>query len=138
MTDELKTGSVLLYSYLWSSEAESGLKDGRKYRPTVIGIIATLKSGKRKVVFFPLTTLQPAEGRLAIEVPDTEKRRVGLSSATRTWIILDEYNVDDLDNSFYIEPASTIGRFSPAFSRPVFLNAAAHLRAARAVFRARF
>jgi hypothetical protein len=137
MNETLKTGTVLLYPYLWKSEDERGLKDGRKSRPTVVGIIATGKDGSRKAVFFPLTTLQPAEGRLAVEVPETEKRRVGLTSTGPTWIILDEYNVDDPDKSFYIEPCSTIGTFSMAFSRPVFLKAAAHLRSARAVFRAR-
>jgi hypothetical protein len=29
-----------------------------------------------------------------VEVPDIEKRRVGLDAALRLWIIVDEYNTD--------------------------------------------
>jgi hypothetical protein len=69
----------------------------------------------------------PPQDRLAIEVPQIEKRRAGLDDLP-LWIILDEYNHDLMEVSYYFEPDARIGAFSKAFHRKAL---SAFLRAAR-------
>ena len=89
------------------------------------------------VVLFPLTTREPAAGRLAVRVPDTERRRLRLRGAVTTWVILDEGNRDLLPGSYHVEPVSydppvfAYGTFSPAFMRVVLRTLAAALRSGR-------
>jgi len=71
------------------------------------------------VLFFPITTKQPEKGRFAAEIPTIEKRRAGLDTDLRLWIILDEYNTDIVGQSFYLESEPPIGRFSKAFFLPL-------------------
>ena len=109
--DNLTTGAVLHYPFLWASQAARGETAGRKPRPTVVGF----RIGGNVLLLFPVTTLQPDASRVGIEVPDMEKRRAGLDADRRCWIILDEINEDRLDVSVHIEPDALIGRFSRAF-----------------------
>jgi hypothetical protein len=51
----------------------------------------------------------------ALEIPPTEIRCTGLSEYKQLWIILDEYNRDELEASFYFEPNAGAGSFSKAF-----------------------
>jgi hypothetical protein len=48
-----------------------------------------------------------------------EKRRAGLDVGMRLWIILDEYNQDSINRSFYLEAEAPLGRFSKAFFLPL-------------------
>jgi len=111
----IKSGSVIFYPYLWHHEALDGETSGRKHRRTAVGARLTHKGGRDALILFPITTLEPPEGKLAVEVPETEKQRAGLDRSKRLWIILDEYNYDEVGYSFYLEPADPIGQFSVAF-----------------------
>lgn len=62
---------------------------------------------------------QPEASRFSAEIPAIEKRRAGLDSDLRLWIILDEFNTDLVGQSFYLEPEPPIGRFSKAFFLPL-------------------
>lgn len=48
-----------------------------------------------------------------------ERVRAGLAADLRLWIMLDEYNHDYLESSFYLEPNGRIGRFSATFHKQV-------------------
>lgn len=89
------------------------------------------------VLFFPITTKQPATDRFSIEIPAIEKRRAGLDGDMRLWIILDEYNSDIIGHSFYLEPEPPVGRFSKAFFLPVLREFIARRRSSSEVYRAR-
>lgn len=49
----------------------------------------------------------------AIEIPEIEARRAKLH--TPAWIIVDEFNSDDLETSSAIEDAEALGAFSRKF-----------------------
>lgn len=131
--DDLRTGSVIRFPYLWVREAERGETEGRKPRPAAVGVrIARAKGGD---VLFPITSQPPAPDRFAAEIPEIEKRRAGLEAALRLWIILDEYNQDIVDQSFYLEPVPPLGRFSKAFFLPLMKQFIARRSSIRGVNR---
>ncbi|MDW9390852.1 hypothetical protein GOA63_27405 [Sinorhizobium meliloti] len=50
------------------------------------------------------TTQPPQADRIALEVSDIECRRAGLSDRKRCWVVVDEYNYDVAERSWYIGP----------------------------------
>jgi hypothetical protein len=115
--DQIETGSVVRYPYLWAREAIAGERSGRKDRPAV-GVRLSRPGGDR-LVLFAITSRRPGPERFAVEIPDLEKRRAGLDSARRLWIILDEYNTDIIGRSFHLRPELPLGKFGKAFFLPV-------------------
>jgi hypothetical protein len=78
---------------------------------------------------FPITSQPPQAGRTALEIPETEARRIGLTIPS--WIVIDEWNLDDLAKSPHIADARPIGTFSAVFMKRVRGEAAARIRARR-------
>jgi hypothetical protein len=113
--DDVQTGSVITYPYLWVREADRGETDGRKLRPSAVALRLKRESGADALVLLAITSKQPLPQQDAIEVPEKEKRRAGLDSDKRLWIVLDEYNTDTVGESFYLVPGSPLGHFSDAF-----------------------
>ena len=116
--DDIQTASVIRYPYLWAREAHKGETEGRKERPVAVGVRLPRPDGDL-VLFFPISTKQPEPARFSAEIPAIEKRRAGLDTDLRLWIILDEFNTDRVGRSFYLEPDPPIGRFSKAFFLPL-------------------
>lgn len=55
-----------------------------------------------------------------MEIPETERKRGGLVRYPRAWIVLDEYNTDIAEHSWYLEPyTKPLGVFSEQFLRQV-------------------
>lgn len=131
---DLRTGAVIRYPFLWSHEAGRGETEGRKPRPTAVGIRIPRQSGD-VLLLFPISTKQPPKDRFAVEVPETEKRRAGLDALTRCWLILDEYNEDAVGRSFYIDPSPPLGYFSRAFFLPIIKEFVTRARKAARVSR---
>lgn len=119
MTIEPETGLVISYSYLWAREHEKGEEAGRKARPACVVVPLTARGGD--VVLFPLTTREPDPGRVAVRIPEIERRRLKLKGHGPSWILLDEGNRDVLPGSWHVEPVShdpltfSYGKFSRAF-----------------------
>ncbi len=111
---------------------DHGAEHGRKAQPACVVVPLTGRAGD--VVLFPLTTQEPAAGRLAVRVPETERRRLRLRGAAANWVLLDEGNRDVLPGSFHVEPirhdppSYAYGAFSAAFMRVVLRTLAAALR----------
>lgn len=116
--DDIQTASVIRYPYLWAREAHRGETEGRKNRPSAVGVRLSRPDGDL-LLLFPITTKEPEPSRFASEIPLIEKHRAGLDPDLRLWIILDEYNTDIVGQSFYLEPDPPIGRFSKAFFLPL-------------------
>ena len=135
--EELRTGAVIRYAYLWARESAHGETEGRKSRPAAVGVRIPKPKGEDVLVLFPITSQEPARGRFAAEIPDTEKRRAGLDGRIRLWIILDEYNQDVIGRSFYLEPEPPLGYFSKAFFLPLLQEFIRRRAQARAVDRRR-
>jgi hypothetical protein len=81
------------------------------------------------IALFPITSQPPQAGRTALEIPEMEARRIGLTIPS--WIILDEWNLDDLAKSPHIADPRPIGSLSQAFMKRVRGGAAARIRARR-------
>ncbi len=117
MSREFQPGQVIVYPYLWAWQAERGETEGRKMRPTcVVVAVSGANDGLTHLALLAITTQPPQRGRTALEIPDIERRRAGLGDITRCWIVVDEYNYDVAERSWYIEPGSgVLGRFSKTF-----------------------
>lgn len=120
------SGDAWRYPYLWRWQHEAGETEGRKQRPVVFVAVVQDKAGSNHLFVLPITTLPPKD-RLAVEVPQIERRRTGLDDLS-LWIILDEYNHDLLERSYYFDPAERVGAFSNMFHQNVLKS---FLRAAR-------
>jgi hypothetical protein len=131
--DRAETGLVIRYHFLWSREYDRGEEHGRKARPVCV-VVPLTRIGD-DVVLFPLTTREPGPDRLAVKVPETERRRLRLRGLSPSWLLLDEGNRDVLPGSFHVEPISYgssdyfYGTFSQAFMRVVLRTLAVALRA---------
>ncbi len=84
-------GQVISYAYLWQSEHLLGQEEGLKDRPCAVILVITTEAGKERVTVLPITHTPPARTELAIEIPATTKRRIGLDN-DRSWVVLTEAN----------------------------------------------
>lgn len=91
---ELQHGEIVLYSYLWAREHDRGEETGRKARPTCVMLILVGKDGRRRPLLFPITSQPPGSSGHVVEIPETEARRAKLY--TPAWVVVDEFNTDDL------------------------------------------
>jgi len=117
MGREILLGQIIAYPYLWAWQEERGETEGRKVRPTcVVVAVKGANDGLTHLALLAITTQPPQYGRLSLDIPDIERRRAGLGDLKRCWIVVDEYNYDVVERSWYIEPGShVLGRFSKVF-----------------------
>jgi hypothetical protein len=127
---EPEHGQVILYSYLWAREYDRGEESGRKARPTCVMLIIAGKEGRQRPLLFPITSQPPRPGSRSVQIPDTEARRAKLY--TPSWVIVDEFNTDDLAASWAIEDAKPLGQFTRRFMSRIAAGAAAAIRAGAA------
>jgi hypothetical protein len=102
-----------------------------------VGVRIPRPNGHDLLVLFPITSQPPSPMRFTVEIPEMEKRRAGLDATLRLWIILDEYNQDSVDRSFYLGPEPPLGRFSKAFLLPLMKEFIARRSKSRGVNRRR-
>lgn len=119
-------GSVIRYSYLWAREHDRGEDAGRKARPVCIMLIMRSTDGLETSLFFPITSRSPGPDTHAVEIPEIEARRARLYSPA--WVIVDEFNTDDIATSFAIEDREPLGIFSRSFMAHIAAAAAAAIR----------
>jgi len=84
-------GQVIRYEYLWKWEADRGAEDGRKERPCALLLSQQTRDGRTEVFILPITHSPPEDPSMAIEIPQSTKRRLKLDDE-RSWIILSELN----------------------------------------------
>jgi hypothetical protein len=126
---EPSNGLVISYNYLWAREHDRDEESGRKARSACVEVILARRETGTLVALFPITSQPPRTGRTALEIPEIEARRIGLTIPS--WIIVDEWNLDDLAKSPHIADARPLGALSPAFMKRVRKEAAARIRARR-------
>lgn len=123
-TNPPPTGSVIRYPYLWVRQAASGETEGRKDRPCCLAIRVE-REGLHHLILLAISSKPPASDQSAIEIPDIERRRGGLSRYPAAWLVVSEYNYDIAEESYYLDPA---GKVLGAFSPPFMANVARVLR----------
>jgi hypothetical protein len=85
------------------------------------------------MVLLAITSRPPNEHHRALEIPDTERRRAGLTRYPRAWVIVSEYNYDIAERSYYYEPGTApLGTFGMPFLRKVATALRASLNTAGA------
>ena len=104
------------HEYLWHREREAGKDTVRKSRPAALPTTYVGKDGRINLFWIPITGKEPRKDRLAIEVPQIERKHAGLASDMRLWVTADEYNHEFLETSFHIDPNGYQGVFSAAFA----------------------
>lgn len=125
-------GDIWRYPYLWKREQQAGNEEGRKPRPTALAVVVPVATKSTYLYLLPITGTEPFPDQDALEIPSTEIRRAGLSAYQRLWIIMDEYNRDELEASYYFEPNADIGAFSWVFVKVMSARLAHAIRAKRA------
>lgn len=122
MASELPAqGSVIVYPYLWVTQRDAGETEGRKTRPVCLVLrLRDPKQDLHHLLLLAISSQPPRADQAALEIPDTERRRAGLSRYTRAWIIISEYNYDIAERSWYYEPnRPPLGAFSAPFLRDI-------------------
>lgn len=119
MSDAPQSGDVFDYYYLWAREQAKGEESGRKERPTCVVLAIPTATGGIALRLLPLTTKEPTDAA-AIEIPQTERARVGLDAARRQWLILSEWNADVYETSTDFADRTPRGVFSKAFMKRVY------------------
>lgn len=109
------SGLIIEYDYLWAHEADRGQATGRKARPCCVHIMLRAERGTVSLLF-PITT-RPAPSRVAVAIPDTELRRAHLAAGS--FVVVDEWNQDDLSASPFVADPTPRGRFSAVFMRRI-------------------
>jgi hypothetical protein len=106
-------GEVYRYSYLWAREAEAGEESGRKDRPACV--LVRPSTQPELIFLYPITSMQPSNGRIAELMPAPEARRCGLTSPT--WVVLDEYNIAAESGLHDFASLKPLGTLSSPFIR---------------------
>ena len=116
MSIDLPPGTVIAYPYLWRWQRERGESEGRKVRPVCVVLSVKSAQGLTHLALLAISSRPPGADQIAIEVPEIECRRGGLSDLKRAWITVSEYNYDIVERSFYLDPSEPVlGRFSRSF-----------------------
>ena len=89
---------------------------GRKERPVCVVVAVKAMSGQTHLALLAISSQPPRSDQVAIEVPQIESRRGGLSAFTKAWVTVSEYNYDVVEQSFHLGPNEPVlGRFSRSF-----------------------
>lgn len=108
MSDRFPNGAIVSYPYLWRWQAEEGREHGEKDRPVCLALtVPDPRQNITHLVILPISGTLPRNDQTALEIPDLELRRAGLSVFKRGWITVSEYNYDVAERSFHFEPAQT-------------------------------
>ncbi|WP_442578567.1 hypothetical protein ACSBOB_23975 [Mesorhizobium sp. ASY16-5R] len=87
-----RPGLVIRYGFLWSSESDRGLMEGRKDRPCAIVVAAPRdERGHVRTIVAPITHSPPADSFASLEIPAAICRALELDEG-RHWVRLDELN----------------------------------------------
>ena len=137
MSREYLPGQIITYPYLWAWQQDRGETEGRKNRPTCVVIaVRGVNDGLTHLALLAITTQPPQRDRMALDIPEIERKRAGLGDLKRCWIVVDEYNYDIAERSWYIEPgAHVFGRFSKAFVMKIAIAFAQSRQSGRRVCR---
>jgi hypothetical protein len=86
-------GDLIIYPYRWPAEAQSGRSpDGAKDRPCCVVISMIDAQRESLILLAPISSQPPRSNQAALEIPDIERHRGGLSRYDRGWVYVGEMN----------------------------------------------
>jgi hypothetical protein len=113
---DLPSGAVIEYPYLWRWQRARGETEGRKTRPVCVAISVRSQDGFTHLALLAISSRPAAGDQTALEVPEIECRRGGLSEWKRAWVTVSEYNYDIAERSYYLNvDQPPLGRFTRPF-----------------------
>jgi hypothetical protein len=65
--EQILTGAVIRYPYLWAREAHGGETEGRKDRAVAVGVRLRRVDGNL-ILLFPITSSEPQIARFSVEL----------------------------------------------------------------------
>lgn len=113
---ELRSGDIIAYPYLWRWQRERHETEGRKERPVCVLVAVRGANDLTHLALLAISSRPPGADQQALEIPEIECRRAGLSEWKRGWLTISEYNYDIAERSWHLDinrPA--LGRFSKSF-----------------------
>lgn len=115
--DLLEAGAVVRYPYLWLQQHRRGEESGRKSRPVCLVLaVHEPQNDLHHLALLAISSQPPKPDQTAIEIPEMERRRAGLSGSAKAWVYVSEWNYDIAERSFYFEPGQLrLGSFTPRF-----------------------
>jgi hypothetical protein len=133
MSLDLPPGTIIRYPYLWRWQRVRGETEGRKERPVCVVIALRGQDNLTRVALLPISSSPPASDQTAVEIPQIECRRAGLSEWKTAWITVSEYNYDIAERSWHLDVnQEPIGRLSKQFMMRVATAFAPLFRVAQA------
>jgi len=119
MARGFEDGQIVDYPYLWRWQALEGRANAEKDRPVCLALM--LKSDSiTHLIILPISGSPPHNDRQALEIPQLELRRAGLSTFRRGWLSVDEYNYDVVERSYYFDGGQRPrGAFSAKFLKEI-------------------
>jgi hypothetical protein len=136
MTNALSEGDVIVYPYRWVSERdEDRSPDGSKDRPCCLVLLISDAAGRPTIILAPISSKPPHAGQVALEIPETERRRAGLGKYPQAWVYVDEVNADLLNESWYLQPQTPLGSFGRSYLAKIAAGVRANVGKGRAVTR---
>jgi len=118
-------GLVICYRYLWLDELKEGREEGKKDRPAVIILCARQDDdGSVVVTVLPITHRAPQGVGIAVEIPGSVKRHLGLD-AEPSWVVVNEVN-EFVWPGFDLQRIGRTGRYDYGFLPPRFLEKLKH------------
>lgn len=110
-------GDIILYPYLWSWEAGTGLHLADKIRPCLIlfrGAKGTAQ--ENSVLICAITSAEVRPPNSAIDIPAHEGRRAMIRRPEDSRVVITECNSDDVERSTHLNERYVLEkRFSPEF-----------------------
>ena len=106
-------GTVLKYPYVW--RGSPGAPEP-KLRTACLMFKKALATGNTAIVIVSISDMPGPAPDFCIAIPSHEMERGGLSAFRNAFVHLDQYNVDQAENSFHYNPAARVmGTFSAQF-----------------------
>jgi len=110
-----RSSSILTFG---DGNRSAGRPEGRKQRPVCVVIAVRGRDGLTHLALLAISSRPPGGNQTALEVPEIECRRAGLSE----WITVSEYNYDIAERSYYLDVNQPPRR---RFSKPFTMRVAA-------------
>ncbi|CTQ47698.1 hypothetical protein [Roseibium aggregatum] len=114
----MRVGQVYRYWFLFYRRYKAGHEEAEKHRPACV----LVRRGDLCFVF-PISKSiprpMPEHGlpeRTWLEVPQSERRRIGLRDDAQSYVALDEFNAFRVSRCFDLEDTRPMGEFSARFT----------------------
>ena len=123
-------GTILKYPYVW--RGGPGTQEP-KLRTACLMFKKAVAHGRTAIAMVAISDMPGPAPEFCIAVPPTEMERGGLSAFRNAFVHLDQYNIDQIENSFHYNPvAPVMGQFSGQFVARLAKTLAQAVRTGRA------